>query len=153
MAGRLKIKCYEYNPEGKYLQEYESIQEVRAKYFPDDLGKRPLLETGKEDYFQLDNENFIANYRIGRDNLRKLEKIRNCLYCSTNNNRDDKEIEVFNLRGELIATFKNAYITSLITKIPSSTLHHRLYSRDKSKNTQNRDNLVFKYKQNGGRRN
>lgn len=146
MAGRAKIKCYEYNSEGKYLQEYESQQEVRNKYFSSDIGKRPLLKSGIEDYFKLQNGNFIANYRIGRDKLIKLERIKNCIYCNDSGNIKNQEVEVYNLKNELIATFKNSHFTSVMLKIDLSTLHSRVNSISNIRNTPNKDNLEFKYK-------
>lgn len=146
MAGKPKIKCYEYDSNYKYLGEYESVQEVRNKYFSNDLGKRKLFESGKNDYYKLDNGNFIANYRIGRHNLLKLERIKNCVYCSTNKNIKNKEIEVFNLKGEKIAEFKNLYIACEMLKIPMNTLWNRLNVTSNLRNKLNKDNLEFKYK-------
>ncbi len=146
MAGRPKVKCYEYNPDGMYLQEYESIAEVRDKYFPEDKGIRPLFKTGTKDYFKLDNGNFIANYKIGKENLRRLERVRNCVYCNNNGNIKDKQIEVFNLKGEKIAEFKNVYIASRICNIPHSTLSQRLNPKNNKRNKVNKDNLEFRFK-------
>ena len=143
MAGRKPIKCYEYDPDGKYLREFESYQHVRNTYFPEDTGKRPLFKS-KKDYLKLSNGNFIANYRIGQSNLKKLERIRTCKYCSTNKNINNTAVEVFNLKGEKIAEFKNFYIASLMTGIDKTVLWSRLNS--KSTITPNRDNLEFKYK-------
>ena len=146
MAGKPKIKCYEYDSNYKYLGEYESVQEVRNKYFSNDLGKRKLFESGKDDYYKLDNGNFIANYRVGGYNLSKLERIKDCVYCSTNKNIENKEIEVFNLKGEKIAEFKNVYIASRICNIPHSTLSQRLNPKNNKRNKVNKDNLDFRFK-------
>lgn len=145
MAGKPKIKCYEYDSNYKYLGEYESVQEVRNKYFSNDLGKRKIFESGKDDYYKLDNGNFIANYRITGKVLKKLEKIKNCIYCNDDKRLENKEIEVFNLKGEKIAEFKNMDITCKILKINQSTLWSRLHDVS-TKNKPNKDNLEFKYK-------
>lgn len=146
MAGRIPIQCFEYNLKGKFIREYTSIQEVREKYFPNDIGKRPLFSPGKEDYFISPNNTIIANYRIGRNKIRKLERIRKCPYCKNYKNTDDSPIEVFNLKGEKIAEFKNAYILSLMTGISQRTIWDRLNVQSLKNNKPNSDNLEYKYK-------
>ena len=34
MAGKEKIKIYEYNKKGKFIQEFESISDFRATHYP-----------------------------------------------------------------------------------------------------------------------
>ena len=146
MAGRPMIKCFEYNSNLEYVREYESVQSVRDVYFPNDIGNRPLFHKQK-DYFKSKDGNFIANYRIGREALRKAERVRNCKFCKTNGNIKEKEVEVFNLLGIKVAEFKSAHIASLMTGISQKTVWARLnYSTSKFNVTPNRDNLEFKYK-------
>lgn len=146
MAGREKIKCFEYSEKGKFLREYKSIADVRNSFFINDNGKKPLL-TKENSYFKTPKNTFIANYRIGREKLLKLERISNCPFCNYSEHVKDRSFEVFNLNGEKIAEFKNAYIASKMLNISQKTIWARLnYSTSKVKNKPNKDNLEFKYK-------
>lgn len=145
MAGREKVKCYEYSQTGKYLCEYESIQEVRAKYYKNDIGKRPLFRDDSG-YFKTPVNTFIANHRIGRHKLMQLEKIKNCPFCTYRNGVQDKPFEVFNLKNEKVAEFKDIHTASLLLNISYKTIWCRLNNIALLKKFMNRDNLDFKYK-------
>ena len=99
-------------------------------------------------YFKTPANTFVANYRIGKDKLLKQERINNCPFCNYKGQVQEKPFEVFNLKGEKIAEFKNAFIASKMLNISQKTIWTRLnYSTSKIKETPNRDNLEFKYKQ------
>ena len=135
MAGRKKIECFEYSMEGKYLTKYNSIAEVRKKYFPLDKGKRPLFY--KCDVLKTKENTFIANYRIGRDNLLKHLAIDNSNFCN-NSSSLDAPIEIYSLKKEKIGEIKNVYILSELMKLNFSrgkiaalmnTKHKKLYPK------------------------
>ena len=142
MAGRDKIKCYSYDNDGNYLRSYNSLAEARDVYHSDILGKVPMFPNNEE-YMIMPNGDFLSRYRIGKLKLLKLERIRKCPYCSYNKSIDKNEIEVFNLKGEKIAEFKNAHIASKLLNINRSTLWARINS---TTNIPSRDNLFFKVK-------
>ena len=145
MAGREKIKCYEYDLQGKYIREYESIQEVRDKFYPNDKGKRPII-FNKEGYFKIENYGFIANHKIGRDTLRINERIKNSKYCNYKSLDDEKEIEIYNLKGEKIAEFKNLYLISILTNIPKNTIISQINDSCKKRQKLPKGELIFKIK-------
>jgi hypothetical protein len=146
MAGRQKIKCFEYSEDGKYLREYGSIQEVREKFYIGDNGKRPLFRDNSG-YFKTPIGTFIANHRIGRDKLMKSERLKNCPFCTYRTGiQDNKAFEIFNLKNEKIAEFKDVHKASLLLNLSYKNIWSRLNSISLSRKFTSRDNLVFKYK-------
>lgn len=142
-AGHEKIKLYHYDNNGKFLKEFESISDLRKKYFNKELGKRPLCRSKRWELFNYDvlpDNTYYSNYRIGREKLLKLERVVNSPYCF-NQATDKIEVEMYNLLNEKIALFKNIHIASLVTKLSKTTIYH---SCNEGKNMPKGD-LYFKY--------
>ena len=139
MAGRKKLKIYQYNLSGKFIQTYESISRLRQVYFSDDNGKRPIFRN--KNYAVLSDNTIISTNKIGREGVREIIKRINNPYLTLGNKI--QEIEVYNLDSIKIATFASINIASKITNISNTTLHHRLERGCKHGNT---DGLYFKYK-------
>lgn len=116
-SGLEKINLYQYDKKGKFLQKYNSQQELRNKYYPNDKSKRPLLRSkrAKFNYDILPDGTFYSNEKIGRK-IVTFEKIINSKFV-TNQVQSNIPIDVFNIIGEKIATFQNHYIASLLTNI------------------------------------
>jgi hypothetical protein len=116
MSGRAKIKVYEYNFEGKYLQSYDNIQEARKHYYPNDLiASRPMFlkkELGVE-YHLTPKDTILFKERVHRDNVRFIIKIHNSEFCNLGVNTGPP-VEMVSIKGEVLATFPNAYVAEVI---------------------------------------
>lgn len=145
MGGKAKIECYEYDLKGAFVRTYESLQEVRDRFFPKDKGKRPLFKSN-QDYFKIENYGYIANFKIGRKGLKEAEKVKNSKYCKESKKMGTYGIEVFNFKGEKLAEFKNLYIMTLMTNIPASTIACQLNENNSKKQKQPKGELIFKKK-------
>lgn len=64
MAGRPKVKCFEYNPDGMYLQEYESIAEFKNVYIVSRICNIPHSTLSQ----RLNPKNNKRN-KVNKDNL------------------------------------------------------------------------------------
>jgi hypothetical protein len=141
-AGLEKIKLYHYDNDGKFLREFESQRELINVYYPNIKGKKPLFRTKRSQYGYdiLPDNTFYSNYRVGRNKLLQYEKIINSPFVGfepTNN----KKVIVYDILGEEIAKFKNAYICSKILNIAYGTVF-RDCENGKSKKLKD---LTFKY--------
>ncbi len=143
-SGKEKQKLYLYNKDGKYLKTYESQSDFRNEYFPEDKNKRPLFDSKRWKHFKYDvlpDGCYYSNYRIGRDNLLKFERISNSKYCF-NNAKHDKAVEVFNLLHEKIGEFKSIHLAHLLTGENKSNIY-----RDCNKcKGEPKSEYYFKYK-------
>jgi len=145
MSGRVKQKVYEYTKTGKYVRDYESISEYREIYFSKDQGKRPIFthtELGM-DYNVID-EIIILKERPGRETIKLLYFIHNSKYCNTG---IDRPVQVFNLKNELIAEFKNTVLLlKLMPHLSQVTVSHQLNRKTSNPHKSRRLGLTFKYK-------
>lgn len=148
MAGRAPHKVFEYDLEGNYIQSYDNIHLVRAKYYPDDLGTRPIFvkqELG-EDYHITAIGTILVKNRIGRDNIKFLLRRVQSEY-SYLSLWEDRPVEVYNIRGEKLAEFPNALVCAkLMPYIDYGTIMRHLRSPRKSRYYKGLD-LTFKYKE------
>jgi hypothetical protein len=142
MAGRPKMKMYEYDQNGRFVCEYPTQYEVFVKYY--EGKKRPLIRKG-EQYAILPNGHFIANYRIGRERLMYYEKAKASKYVSTAG-EIRKNVVAYNLLGERVATFRSVHMAALITGIGRSTIVAALRPSSKRKTTKSLD-LLFRYEE------
>ena len=157
MSGRPKQQIYMYGLNGKYIGKFDSKSDFRKAYFPDDIGARPLL-TMKErivtprinevvNYHIIDDETVIFDRRVYRDDIRLLVKIHYSEYCKKSDSKHETPIEVLNLKGEVIATYRNLRIlTKLLPHIPTGTIHSQLEKRTGCKSYTS-TGLFFRYKE------
>lgn len=141
--GKEKQPQYQYDTKEndyKYLRKFDSLSEV-FKVFGKTKGN---FYEGRE-YRVMENGTIVSNYRIGRDKLRKLERIRNCKLC-TKNEPNSKEIEVFNLRGEKVAEFKSLTHAELISGVSSTTIYSQCKNKSNTCWTRGDINLLFRFK-------
>lgn len=145
MAGRPKMKMYEYDNNGKFIQIYETQQDVFNKYYKG--RKRPLLREGKE-YGILPNGHYICDKQIGRDRIQKIQRIEGSKYVARASEKK-RPVAVYNLAGEKIATFRSIYMASVLTNIDYTSIQHsaRATPKTKKKFTRNLE-LIFRYDDN-----
>lgn len=150
MSGRNPNKVYVYDEEGKYICMFESMVEFRKVYYPEDVGKRPLFtheELGVKYHYMEDIQLIAVTDRsVGRDNLKKIMAIHNSEYCKKQDHVDTKTVQVFNIKNELIAEFKNQrLLTKMMPHINESTVSRQL--NNKNVKSYNKLGLLFKYKE------
>lgn len=146
-AGRAPIKVYEYTMEGKYVGQYDCINDYRNKYYPEDTGKRPLFVNRVEniDYDLSPNNTIVFKQRVYRDHIKFYLKIINSLYCNFNKT-DTRKVELYNLKGEVLAEFKNLNVAKhLLGHLlsPGTMASQVLQTGPLSKNS---SELVVRYK-------
>ena len=118
-AGLEKINVYIYNTDGKFLNKFPSITECK-QFFKLDKNypifrhcKNKLsveaqrLELG---YAKLPNGYFVCKSKLGRDFIRKTEKVLNSDFVNLTKVVKNQPIKMYNLKNEEIASFKNKYI-------------------------------------------
>lgn len=93
-------------------------------------------------YHKLDNNYFIAEYRIGRENLRKFEAINSCDFCQKL--KKDTPIKVLNLLDEEIATFTSINIAAKMTGVDKEMIRSQCKSGE-TKVKLTKTKLRFKY--------
>lgn len=107
MSGRPKQKVYEYTHEGVYLRAYDSISEARQKNYPLDKAPRPMFlsnELGHECHIMEDT--ILFKERVYRDDVAFICAILKSEFCNMNKSKPGK-VQVFNIKGELLAEFEN----------------------------------------------
>lgn len=156
MAGRQKERVYVYYLNGKFKESFDSQTDFRNAYFKNDIGKRPIL-TCEERIITPRHDNELIRYniygdviifgqRIYRDDVVYLVKIHNSEFCKKSDESDNKEIEVLNIKNEVIATFKNKRLLSkAMPHIPEPSIFHQLEYGKRLKKF-NSVGLLFRYK-------
>jgi hypothetical protein len=152
MAGRTPKKVYVYDDKGHYICMFNSMQEFRKVYYPEDgIFKRPLFvhEELEFKYHYMKDLELIAvtDRSIGRDRIKNIITIHESDYCKKEDNSpQSKAVQVFNLKNELIAEFKTArLLTKLMPHIHQSTISKHL--NNKPIKNFNELGLYFKYKE------
>lgn len=143
MSGRPKIKVYEYQKDGKFVKAYDCINDARREYWPNDRGQRPLFKNGTYvyDFVKLPNGNILLQNRMYRDHIKKMIKRSESPWIDESN--DNRYIQVLNMDGEQIATFKNIRIAGKMTNISDKTIYQSL---NNNKGCIGKNGLLFKYK-------
>lgn len=147
MGGKKPIKVYEYAFNGEYIKSYDNINEFRRLNYPDDKGKRPLFNYKfREIKYHMLEDSIAFIKRPGREAIRLVIAIHNSQYCKQT--EYDNPIEVFNLKGEKIAEFKNQrLLNKLLPQFNDSIINRQLKSTRKQ--CLNNMGLYFKYKEDG----
>jgi len=144
MPGRPKIALYHYTAEGKRLGEFECIADVRRKYYGERKGKLPI-EFNEYDLHTLPDNTIVSTKKVGREYIKKAIKFANCPYCSTNKKRYQRPVYVYNLKGELIAKYKNQYIAYLMSGVKQQLIYDRLRKGSIHFKKTSNNNLIFTY--------
>lgn len=150
MAGRKPHKVFVYDEEGTYICMFDSMSDFRKVYYPKDMSSRPLFlheELGSQYHYMEDLQLIAFNSRVYRDTIKKIIAIHNSEYCKKEDHESGKKpVEVYNLKNELIAEFKNARLAvKLMPHITANTIYRQL-AGPKVK-TLNEAGLFFKYKE------
>jgi hypothetical protein len=131
MGGKSKIKLHVYYGDGSYKESFDSISEFRADYYPNDIGKRPILtynEKGVNYHYSKEGDWFVTDCRPGREAIKHIIAIHESEYCKLQDNVDNKPVRVFNLRGDLIAEFKSVRLCGLmVPSLANSNISRQLH--------------------------
>ena len=147
MAGREKIKVYEYSINGKFIKKYETMTEMFNVHY--NGKKRPLFEDKKYNTHlgnchKLPNGNFLSYEKLGRDKICRINTIANSSISNLRYNENDKEFGLFDLRNRCLAKFNNVTIASTLLNIPNSLIYFSLKRKHKSQKYVNGE-IYFKY--------
>ena len=143
MAGREKIKLYQFDLKNRKQKMWNCMQDIKNEYYN---GTRFPMFQINPDYHALPDGTYVTKQRYTRDELAAIIKISNSVYVNDAKvKKDDKEIEVFNLANEKIAEYKNIRIASKLSTIPAGTIYSQLNKSKGKKSTLSE--LIFKYKQ------
>lgn len=131
--GRLKQEVYLYDTDGKYLRSFESCSEfARTFQFPENLFSRDF------EVYEFEDGRVAATYRIGRKGIESWRRYKKSEYTKEYRGRKIaetvyketdslKEVELINLDGEVIATFKNEYFAKKLLGVGSNKRLHVKY--------------------------
>jgi hypothetical protein len=143
--GKNPIRLFHYDENFKFIKKYESCNEFRKEYFPNDIGTRPLFPKGskrtKYKYQKLPDGTYISTYRIGREKIIHLERIINSPFCFTKST-NSKMIGIYNLLDEEIAVVKDIHVASLLTGKLTSSIYQSLNNENRTQCHE----IYFKYK-------
>lgn len=123
MAGREKQKVYEYSKKGKYLKTHESMSEFATLY---GYSKNIFAVGRYNGIIELDHGRIASLDRIGRVGVLEFQKRKASPYVGKGKNiaegrlwseGRDGEIEVYDLDGDKIATFKNLFVAKKMMKL------------------------------------
>jgi len=131
MAGRIPKRVYVYNDKGEFINEFESSAEFAKIY---NLTQN-FMSIGNNNILDVDinfvNENTFASYkRVGRSKIVNFRKKLNSPFVRKKKpEKKEQVIDVFNLNGELIASFKDEfYLRAFLGKRLISKTKHFLNS-------------------------
>lgn len=149
MAGRKPHKVFVYDNQGKYICMFDNMVDFRKVYYPKDTSKRPLFlheELDVKYHYMNDIELIAFTSRTNRELIKRIIAIHDSEFCKKEDNyADNKAVQVFNFKNELIAEVKTArLLTKLMPHINQSTLSRHLNTEHLK--THNDLGLFFKYK-------
>ena len=134
MSGRPKKEVYEYTTEGVYIRTYKSISEARQFHYPEDLGSRPIFvkKINGNDFHVTKSNTILITKKIYRNNIIKSYKIWKSKLCNFyNSSNSNKIVQMFNLKGELLAEFSSMIIARIILapEYATSTIYSQSIGR------------------------
>jgi len=144
MAGREKIKLYQYDTNGKYLKMYKSYQEVKDLYYQ--KTERPFFCTEQEKEFHILPDNtVICKERAGREAVKRFLLRVNNPYLVTELRKKQSKVQVYNIDKVLIAEFQSISIAALMLNMRVSGIHSIIKASWKAIAT-NKHGFYIKYK-------
>ena len=128
MSGRIPIKIFEYNRDGKHIRTFQNMSLCRSFHFADIDGKRPILRFKKVgiEYGLTKDGNYLVKERLGRARLKYLRRLHESEYCTDLIIKRHKIIQVFNLEGILLLEARNLNVLVKLTNIPQGTISQQL---------------------------
>jgi hypothetical protein len=138
MSGRPKQRIYQYDIDGKFIQMYNSISEVKLKYFNNT--QYPIFQSNKE--YEFLEDSYFFKEKVGREKVRETHAIENSRFISKKKLIKAFPIEVYNLKGELLATFTSEFAMTVLTNISRGTVWNQL--NNNRKECRKKGGLIFK---------
>ena len=128
MAGKVPIKIFEYNRDGKHIRTFQNMSLCRNFHFADIDGKIPILRFKKVgiEYGLTKDGNYLVKERLGRARLKYLRRLHESEYCTDLITRRHRIIQVFNLEGVLLLEARNLNVLVKLTNIPQGTISQQL---------------------------
>ena len=146
MAGKVPIKIFEYNRDGKHIRTFQNMSLCRNFHFADIDGKIPILRFKKVgiEYGLTKDGNYLVKERLGRARLKYLRRLHESEYCTDLITRRHRIIQVFNLEGVLLLEARNLNVLTKLTNMPQGTISQQL-----SRGVQNipKGEFLFRYKE------
>lgn len=140
MAGREKIKVYEYELRGKLFKIHNSLVECCEDLFGTDGTNRPIFQY--KDFYLSNRNTILFKEKKRRDEVFFIvEKEKNPMILSN----EDKKIELVNMENEVIATFANIKICSLITGDLIGTILNSINYRKTNSIPKNKYRTYYRY--------
>ena len=151
MAGREKIKVYEYNRKGVLLNSWSCIAEARKFHYPKDKNNRPIFIKKVEGYdlHITPKDTVLLLERPGRELIKTLYKIATSKLCNLNLTKNtNKTVQMFNLKGELIAEFKDLAIARVLLskEYSAQTAYNQLFNNKQISTMHLEKDFYFKFK-------
>jgi len=147
MSGRPKLKVYEYSHQGKYMGYYESISDVRKKYFSHIKGVASLFKKEELGHkYELLEDSILFQERVYRDDVKYIMAILNSPFCNLPKSKEGI-VQVFNYKKVLLAEFQSLNIASkMLPHIPKATIVHQLNESKDIHRYEPANQLFFRYK-------
>lgn len=153
MSGRPRIKVHVYDFDCKYIRTFDCINDFRKHYYQDDIGKRPLFQEQElgHNYQVIEEAELIAlTSRPGREPIRLILAIHFSEYCAKQDQGINQAIQVFNMRGDLLAEFASQRLAcKLMPHVSQAEISRQLNKQVKQGIKPKKvikTGLVFKYK-------
>lgn len=142
MAGLKKIKTYQYDKDGKRLKVFNSMQEVRDKYYKG--AKYPMFKSIKDPTMhKLPDGTFLFKSPTYRNEIKnKIRRFNNNLIVGENKH---KPIEVINIDGVKVAEFYNESMASKLMSISRNKIASYLRGK-KTRTASNELGIYIRYK-------
>ena len=146
MSGRIPIKIFEYNRDGKHIRTFQNMSLCRSFHFSDIDGKVPILRFKRVgiEYGLTKDENYLVKERLGKQRIKYLRRLHESEYCTDLITRRHRIIQVFNLEGVLLLEARNINALVKLTNISQTTVWQRL--KEGSKQIP-KGELDFRYKE------
>lgn len=143
LRGRPRIKVYQYNRKGEYIQSWDAIADVRQKYYDEKYeGKFPIFPNNL-DYHVLPDDTMLLKERLGRKAITHLfNRLENPLIFKGS---QIKPVEVLNMDGDVVATFINPKALKVFTGLTDSMIWCYLNKNEKKNLPHNKLRINLRY--------
>lgn len=120
-AGRPKIPVFQYNKDGRFIQKWNCMNDVRREYYGE--AQQPMFVQNRP-YHVLPDNTMLVKERVGRKEIFRLyERINNPLIVPEHRL---KPLEILNIDGDVVAAFANIKVLLTLTNIKPSTVYNHL---------------------------
>lgn len=125
MAGIAPIKIHTYNNSGKFIKTYDNSVEFSKAY---NVARSYVANTYKE-YGVMGNGDVWAKSKIGRVSVKQMVRELNSEFVRKNDVDDKYEVECYNLKGVLIATFRSEFYLRKIFPNLTGNINYNQYGK------------------------